>query len=517
MGLNRIIDRSVNSEVPTQVPLRQLKQSVSTTPTFVPHVVAALDDITRPTGRDTEVVSPLVEDESTEKVDRYKLPEIPQLIVKQCEVNKLKKSEFEYFIKLFEDGKKTAVDDPIAQLNSWQGRMSRGQTLSALKEIAKLQKNALDDADIELIFQNSELLQKRPDAVDSIIKGASEMKDVTGEAVTIYPIQILAGGGMGVVTECCVRKGDQLVIAAVKVPHEVKLPDEHAPEYADISYRVHHMITAYTLEANFANEHLRNPPCGVIRCLGVTVAASGQLPLIIYEKVVDSMGKSCSAETLLLNKAILPSYKADFLAKAAIALGNWHDAGFAHLDIKPQNIMVGEGETAVLIDAGGSMKRDAAHSFVQSTNSKKSLYKDVRLEDGSMHVYPIPVTEYYFDGDELEKMLEHNKDLAQVDRFSFAVTLVVTLQNMQILPGTKPVFTENLFDEVQCAELMEALPVNERRYVLQLIRHLLMDLVYSSSSQAKTLHDIANDIRLLANVFRQKLDKHYYHRNIVNP
>lgn len=140
-------------------------------------------------------------------------------------------------------------------------------------------------------------------------------------AGTWKPLELIGEGGMGQVVRCLHR--EEGFEAAVKV---TRLPD-------DARQRRRTLREAQILRS------LEHP--GVVR---------------VFDGGETDEGDAWLAMELLrgqtLDRGVRPADPWDFMLQAARALQAVHDQGLVHRDVKPANLLLGEGERAVLLDFG---------------------------------------------------------------------------------------------------------------------------------------------------------------------
>jgi hypothetical protein len=421
----------------------------------------------------------------------------------------------------------TARVDAIAQLDAqeWLKQLNerRSQLVALIEEIRPQVSNwapefdprqyigrypALSDELVQVVLANGSEVLNNIALREALCIGGEKLRDRNGTEVTIYTFDFLenyAGvigwGGMGMVKDGYVLKGKKLIRAAIKEPI---LAAENASS-ADLEAQ-NGRIMSYQREAYNASQLLQADIPGVVKCLTVTEPRANGLPVIAYEKVVNRDRKVQNGCNFAADIHVPPSRKLAAMADVidTVARCHAHSEGFAHCDIKPDNLFMGPDDKLKLGDPGSvtSVGETLTYSISDAHPNKGWVIRNFADSNGNQAVETVALTPNFANVSEIQQAIELGSDIRIADRRALAVTLVDVLQLAHIFSGDVSDWENPAI--YQISEVKAALPPAERgKFLSNVLQHIIVLIRELGSIRVpvenlRPLTAIANDLRKCA-------------------
>lgn len=369
--------------------------------------------------------------------------------------------------------------------------------------------------EIIAILNNQDLLEKKEDLLEAFIVGGKELVNERGEKARLYTLGHFAAGGLGAVKDAYILKEGKVQSAVVKIPHQ----SDTAAKQAIFNY-------VHKLEAYNAKSFIGVPLPHVMQSLFVSQPDTKDgLATIVYEKVGAEISPvPQSLENFAVDTAIPFSTKIRAFSYALDATEALHKRGFAHLDIKPDNIVLDNDQKGTLIDFG-SMVKLSDEVFITLKPAAGRSYGQIRravdIGEG-IKEYGIAFSAFFTDLDVLESARKNlGRNIAVADRHALGGTIfrVLELANMVILkdhpnfiiepwkyPGLKE-FPQN-HDYLATSPLRPYFKGGEAPASLKKLIALaneLLDITNPTRAQ-RPLGQIAQEVRECAQQCEQDLD-----------
>lgn len=359
--------------------------------------------------------------------------------------------------------------------------------------------------EITCIVNNRDKLKANQALQNAFCRGSEQITSIDrSEHVLVYEMTQIGEGSLGKIHEAHYLQGNQLIPAVVKTFFK----NSHGElEAANARALIHRSIP-----------HL----------MKVLFVGSGKdsETKILYEKIEDSRGKA--AENLsdaIEARRILPSKIILAHVDVGLALNALHTQGFAHMDVKPINICLGQETT--LIDIGSMVHKDEPLEIEADDQSIFTQAIRKKTEKGSYQA--IAFSRQYTDVNKIHRAIkQHERDISVADRYALGASLLTCLHDAGII--TLPikntadgvnVFTFTLDKEYQIPSNMRAklpggnMPPSVKR-IIQLA-HELIDI--ENTKILRPLAETVEDIRLAAREMQSDTDQYYklVNQNANNP
>ncbi len=316
--------------------------------------------------------------------------------------------------------------------------------------------------------------------------------------VSIFSMRLLGQGGLGKVTDAYLLKDAMFVPAVVKESHQWEI-DPKDPE-APAKMRQNQIFQSnFLVEMNNAIDCLQHNVPGMIRPL-LVVPGNGadESSLIAYEKIANKDGESLDFGYLATDPRFLISKKVAAFAGAATILADLHASGRAHLDFKPENVMVNEKGEPIIIDIGSRIAlTDEVH--VDPDADPKPYGSITKRFDYGMQ--GLGFTPDMVPLARVKNALGQGKGLEVIDRIALGNSLVTLLQYANFL--TNPNFPDLISYQKYFNLPDDQYPPQSLKDMLALAAEL-RDI--DSDTPLRSLRVIADEIRLIATRFQLDLD-----------
>lgn len=333
----------------------------------------------------------------------------------------------------------------------------------------------------------------------ALITGGRKVLDgVDHKPVSIFSMSLLGQGGLGKVTDAYLLKGAMFLPAVVKESHQWEI-DPSDPKLADKTRQNQIFQANFLVEMNNAVDCLQHNISGMIKPL-LVVPGNGaeESSLIAYEKIANKDGESLDFGYLATDPRFLISKKVAAFAGAATILADLHASGRAHLDFKPENVMVNEKGEPIIIDIGSRIALTDEIKVDPDADPKPYGSITKRFDYG---VQGLGFTPDMVPLAPVKRALEQGKGLEVIDRIALGNSLVTLLQYANFL--TNPNFPDLVTYQKYFNLPDDRYPPQSLKDMLALASEL-RDI--DSDKPLRSLRVIADEIRLIATRFQLDLD-----------
>lgn len=317
--------------------------------------------------------------------------------------------------------------------------------------------------------------------------------------VSIFSMSLLGQGGLGKVTDAYLLKDSRFVPAVVKESHQWVI-DPNDPQAGEKTRQNQAFQSTFLVEMNNAIDCLTHNVPGMIKPLLVVPGnGAGEGSLIAYEKIANKDGESLDFGYLATDPRFLISKKLAAFAGAATILADLHASGRAHLDFKPENVMVNEKGEPVVIDIGSRFGLNDEIHIDPDAEPKPHGSITKRFDYG---MQGLAFTPEMVPLAPVKRALEQGKGLEVVDRIALGNSLVTLMQYANFL--TNPNYPDLITYQKYFNLPDDQYPPASLHDLLALAAEL-RDI--DSDRPLRSLKVIGNEIRLIATRFQLDLDQ----------
>ncbi|MBI4835874.1 MAG: hypothetical protein HY817_01300 [Candidatus Abawacabacteria bacterium] len=397
----------------------------------------------------------------------------------------------------------------LAQIQLWLENVYATQERLDLEVVynrVRAYATAVDEIDCRTLVRNFNLLRKSVTLQHALLVGGEDLLDEeTGRKTRFYKLALIAGGGLGMLVDGYLLKGNVLIPAVLKAARQDPLPLVSDPSFTEARRNRQAIRDAHAAEIVNARRILAKPMKNLAKPLLITEADSSGQSQVVYERISDKQNRSRNYAIIAVDPTIPPSAKLHGFSYALDGLHAMHIEGRVHGDFKEHNAVMDENEQAVVIDFGSVLFPDEEITFEEGIIPQDlKLRKVINTSKGKRSI-AIPTTPRYYDNQLTRRLYLQNKSLTLADRYAVAQALHSILAAAGIINSAKAeLFTNTKLQSKLSGDLSGYPPP-----ALLAITELMSELADVDAAIQRPLNVIAEELRTLAKCLENELDPLY--------